>query len=71
MTTCVDELLHDEIGGAVIRSLAGNAELRLAPFTLYLGQLPLAQAAAHHQTVNPRLGPARAQADGLAVKAGS
>jgi cobaltochelatase CobT len=69
MTTCVDELLHDEIGGAVIRSLAGNAELRLAPATLYLGQLPLAEAAAHHQTVNPSLVSARAQVDGFALRA--
>lgn len=69
MTATADKLLHDEIGGAVIRSLAGNAELRLAPSTLYLGQLPFAEAAAHHQTVNPSLVSARAQVDGFALRA--
>jgi cobaltochelatase CobT len=69
MSPSTDKLLHDEIGGAVVRSLAGNPELRLAPSALYLGQLLFAEAAAHHQTVNASLVSARAQVDGFALRA--
>jgi cobaltochelatase CobT len=69
MTLSADQLLHDELGGAVVRSLAGNAELRLAPTTLYLGQVAFAEAAVHHQTIDPSLVATRAQVDGFALRA--